>query len=153
MSNALGFFQMQADSTMMLEIISADYPPMNAQVPAANSFKIELTRANTLQKEESVAEEMPSFPGGYPAFYEYLQLNMNLPREVKNGSITGKVFVEFVIERDGQISPDDINITQSLCKPCDEEAVRLIKESPNWNPGTQNGRPVRTRMVLPVPFR
>ena len=100
-----------------------------------------------------VIEDPASFPGGMPKFYDYVNKNMKSPNEVKNGTVSGKVFVEFVIDSTGQIPSTDVKVIKGLCKACDEEAVRLIKGSPNWNPGFQRGKPVRQRMVLPIMFR
>jgi protein TonB len=65
--------------------------------------------------------------------------------------IEGKVFVEFVINRDGSVT--EVRAIKGIGAGCDEEAVRVIQNSPKWNPGKQRGKPVRQRMVLPVTFR
>jgi hypothetical protein len=101
----------------------------------------------------TVYEEMPSFPGGIQNFYDYVNKNMKKPTEVQNGTVSGKVIVEFVIDSLGQIPPDNIKITRSLCKSCDEEAIRLILESPKWNLGIQRDKPVNILMHLPITFK
>ena len=156
-SNALGFFQLQVDSTVIIEIVSSDYPTMQVKLPEVNSFKIELTKPAVTDKlvEEvfTVYEEPASFPGGMQSFYNYINKNIKFPKEVKNGTINGKVLVDFVIDSTGQIPPDEVKIKQGLCKPCDEEAIRLIKGSPKWNPGVQRDKPVRQRMIMPIMFK
>ena len=156
-SNALGFFQLQVDSTVNIEIVSSDYPPMQVKLPEVNSFKIELTKPLVTNKQVEevfvVYEEPASFPGGMQSFNNYINKNIKFPKEVKNGTISGKVLVDFVIDSTGQIPPDEIKIKQGLCKSCDEEAIRLIKGSPKWNPGVQRDKPVRQRMIMPIMFK
>ncbi len=156
-SNALGYFQLQVDSIGNIEIVSSDYPSMQVKLPEVNSFKIELTKQSITNKPVdevfAVYEKPASFPGGMQIFYNYINKNIKFPKEVKNGSISGKVLVDFAIDSTGQIPPDEVKIKQGLCKPCDEEAVRLIKGSPKWNPGVQRDKPVRQRMILPITFK
>ena len=156
-SNVLGFFQFQVDSTVIVEIASSDYPTMQVKLPEVNSFKIELTKPPVTVKPVdevfTVYEDPASFPGGMQSFYNYINKNIKFPKEVKNGTINGKVLVDFVIDSTGQIPPDEVKIKQGLCKPCDEEAIRLIKGSPKWNPGVQRDKPVRQRMIMPIMFK
>jgi protein TonB len=63
----------------------------------------------------------------------------------------GKVFVQFVINKDGSIS--DVVAIKGIGAGCDEEAVRIIQSSPQWTPGKQRGKPVKQRMVLPITFK
>jgi hypothetical protein len=155
-SNALGFFQLQVDSIASIEIEAAGYQLLQFELPNVNSFKVELQKisSNSKPTEEIfyVIEEPASFPGGLAKFYSYISKNMKVPQEVKSGKVSGKVMVEFVIDTSGQIPPDDIKIRQGLCPACDAEAIRLIKESPKWNPGLQRGKPVRQRMLVPIMF-
>ena len=68
----------------------------------------------------------------------------------ENG-IQGRVIVTFVVERDGSIT--DVRVVKSVDPSLDKEAVRVTKSMPNWNPGMQNGGPVRVKFTLPVTFR
>jgi len=156
-SNALGFFQIQSDSALSIEINSAGYPILQVKLPDVSSFKIELVKAPVSDKPVDagfkIKEQMASFPNGLQSFYKYISDNMKFPREVRNGTVNGKVLVEFVVDSTGQIPPDEVKINQSLSKACDEEAIRLIKGSPRWNPGIQKDKPVRQKMIVPVVFR
>lgn len=97
------------------------------------------------------AETQPSFPGGVDAFYAYLGKNLDYPRQAKRQGVSGKVFVEFVVDKDGSLS--NIRVAKGIGAGCDEEALRVIKNSPRWNPGKQRGQAVRVRMVVPIIFR
>jgi hypothetical protein len=153
-SNAMGYFQLQIDSTASIEITGTDYLPMKVKILEPKNFKIELVKAKALEKKVyKIFEQPPSFPGGYGELLRYINNNIKLPKEVKRGSITGQVNVEFVIDSTGSIPPDEVKVKEGLCIPCDEEALRLIKGLPKWNPGIQLDKPVNVRMVLPVMFK
>ncbi|HMP99442.1 MAG TPA: energy transducer TonB [Cyclobacteriaceae bacterium] len=155
-SNEFGFFQLQVDSTSNIKIEATYYRPIQIQITSLNNFEVELDKIEsiTIPTEEIyyIIEEPATFPGGMHKFYSYINKNMKVPLAVRNGKVSGKVLIEFVIDSLGQIPHDEIIIREGLCKPCDEEAIRLIKGSPKWNPGMQKGKPVRQRMVMPILF-
>lgn len=99
----------------------------------------------------TIVEQQPSPKGGMPAFYEYVSKNLKYPAQARRMGIEGRVFVQFVIEKDGSIT--DVKAIKGIGAGCDEEAERVIKEAPKWNPGKQRGRPVRVRMILPITFK
>jgi protein TonB len=98
-----------------------------------------------------IAETMPSFIGGYEEFYRFVGKNLKYPAQARRIGVEGKVYVNFVVDRDGSLS--DINIARGIGAGCDEEVLRIIKMSPKWNPGLQRGNPVRVRMMMPITFR
>jgi protein TonB len=97
-----------------------------------------------------VVEQNAEPVGGVSAFYKYVKESIRYPAQARRTNTTGKVFVEFVIERDGTISK--VETVKGIGAGCDEEAVRIVGGSPKWNPGKQRGKPVRQRMVLPITF-
>lgn len=99
----------------------------------------------------TVVDEMPQFPGGDSAMVAYITNNVHYPQTEKEKGIQGKVFVGFVIEKDGAVS--DVEIKRGIGEECDAEAVRVVKGMPNWEPGKQSGVVVRTAMVLPINFK
>ena len=99
----------------------------------------------------TVVEEMPQFPGGDSAMVDYLTHNLHYPPAEKEKGIQGKVFVGFVIEKDGAVN--QVEIKRGIGEECDAEAVRVVKEMPNWEPGKQSGVLVRTAIVLPISFK
>jgi len=90
--------------------------------------------------------------GGFDQFYNYVLRNLQYPREAREAKITGKVIIEFVIEKDGSISSKNITVLKSPHKSLSKEAIRLIKNGPKWIPGKLKGVPVRTKKVMPVTF-
>ncbi|WP_162795908.1 energy transducer TonB [Pedobacter nanyangensis] len=95
-------------------------------------------------------ENPPNFPGGISDFFKFLADNIKYPEEAAKQDIQGNVFVSFVVEKDGSIN--DIKIDRPLGYGTDEEAIRVLKLSPKWNPGTQNGKAVRVKYSLPIKF-
>ncbi len=87
-------------------------------------------------------------------FYRYVSKNMVYPKELKKQKIRGKVLVEFVIDTAGMIMQDSVRVVQKLHPTLDQEAVRLVKESPEWTPGycTALGEHSAVRMILPIVF-
>ena len=95
-------------------------------------------------------EVQPSFPGGMNKFYTYLNKSIRYPTMAQEKGTQGKVFVSFVIEKNGELT--DIQVVKNLGDGTDEEAVRVLKASPKWLPGIQNGRPVRVKYNIPISF-
>jgi protein TonB len=97
-----------------------------------------------------VVESMPEFPGGDANLYKFLAENIKYPQMAKESGIQGRVFVTFVVERDGKVS--DVRVLRGIGGGCDEEAVRVVKAMPKWTPGKQRGKSVRVQYNLPVKF-
>ncbi|WP_316801114.1 TonB family protein [Pedobacter frigidisoli] len=95
-------------------------------------------------------EKQPEFPGGLPKFYKYLSGAIKYPPMAQENNVQGKVFLSFVVEKDGKLT--DITVTRGLGSGTDEEAIRVLKASPRWNPGIQNGKPVRVKYNINVNF-
>ena len=98
----------------------------------------------------SAVEHEPTFPGGIEKLYAYLTKNLVYPRVAKENNIQGRVFVTFVVEKDGSLT--GIQIKKGLSPECDAEAIRLVQNLPKWIPGIQNSRAVRVQYTLPVLF-
>lgn len=98
-----------------------------------------------------VVEIEPEFPGGMAELMKYLQKNLRYPQICKEQGVQGRVILQFVVNTDSTIT--DVNVVKSVNPHLDEEAVRVVKAMPKWNPGKQRGEPVRVRFTLPVTFR
>lgn len=97
-----------------------------------------------------VVEEMPQFPGGEAAFREFVAKNVVYPPQAIKDSITGKVYVTFVIDEKGVVC--DARIVRGVHPLLDEEALRVIKSSPAWTPGKQKGVTVKVAYTSPIMF-
>lgn len=109
------------------------------------------TSAVDQSKVYAVVQLEPDFVGGREKFNQYVKQNLHYPANAKNNNIQGRVILGFIVERDGSIT--SIEVIRGLSPECDTEAVRLISNSPKWNPGLQNGHAVRVHYVIPVEFK
>ena len=98
-----------------------------------------------------VVEQMPEYPGGMGELMKFLQRNARYPKEAQEQGKQGRVVVQFVVEKDGSIT--DAKIAKSVDPQLDAEALRVVNAMPNWTPGKQRGKEVRTYFTIPVTFR
>lgn len=95
-------------------------------------------------------EHQPTFDGGYKAFYKYINKRLKYPSQARRMGIEGKVFLNFIIDREGNIT--NIKVTRGIGAGCDEAAIKALQNAPKWNPGKQRGIPVKVNMSLPITF-
>ncbi len=98
----------------------------------------------------AVVDEMPEYPGGQDEMMKYLGNNIKYPDEARKAGIQGLVYVTYVVEKDGTIT--ELRINRGIGGGCDEEAIRVVSAMPKWEPGKQNGKPVRVQFNLPIKF-
>ena len=103
------------------------------------------------EKVYEVVEEMPSFPGGQGAMFEFIANNIQYPIVAEENGVQGRVLVSFVIKKDGSLS--NVRVVKSVDPALDKEAVRLIKSMPKWSPGKEKGQFVNVKFTVPVTFR
>ena len=99
-------------------------------------------------REFLIVEEMPHFNGD---LNKWLRKNLRYPARCSEMGIEGKVFVEFVVERDGSIT--SINVVRSADPDLSQEAIRVVKAMPKWKPGMQRDKAVRVRFTIPITFK
>ncbi|WP_343524923.1 TonB family protein [Pedobacter sp.] len=97
------------------------------------------------------ADEYPEFNGGAKAWAKYMERNLRYPSRAQEEGASGKVFVSFVVEKDGSIT--DVSVIKGIGFGCDEEAIKVIKKSPLWKPGKNKGIPVRVRYNMAINFQ
>lgn len=139
-----------------------------AQLGASDHEGVEDIRKEVVQKEVveepvkvevkeegpvniAMVEQKPSFPGGDAAMYTWLGQNINYPPAAAEEGASGKVIVQFIVEKDGSIS--NVKVVRGKHPALDAEAVRVVKKMPKWTPGRNNGMPVRVTYNLPVSFQ
>ncbi len=105
--------------------------------------------ANDRPEDFQAIAQLPEYPGGMVAFMKWLTDNLKYPKQGSNND--GRVVVQFIIMKDGSIS--ELKIIHSLNARCDNEVLRVFRMMPKWKPGTENGKPIQTQMVLPINFR
>lgn len=100
--------------------------------------------------EAAGVENYPEFPGGMEAWSKFIQRNLRYPSAAQESEVQGKVYLSFVVEKDGSIT--DVQVTKGIGYGCDDEAMRVIKKSPRWKPGSQNNKFVRVRYRMPINY-
>lgn len=138
-NTAIGSFDVKGNDEAEGEVLKAK------EVIAEEKPKEEET------KVFDVVEQMPQFPGGQQALFEYLSKNIKYPVIAEENGVQGRVIVTFVVERDGSIT--DVKVVKSVDPSLDKEAQRVVKAMPHWIPGKQNGSAVRVKYTVPVTFR
>jgi periplasmic protein TonB len=113
---------------------------------AGNSF------AQTTGEEEvfTIVESMPVFPGGDKEMMAYLSRNIKYPESAKKEGIHGVVYVKFIVSETGKIK--DAAVIRGQYEALNTEALRVISQMPDWQPGTQKGKPVNVQYTLPIRF-
>ncbi|WP_133274217.1 energy transducer TonB [Hymenobacter radiodurans] len=109
------------------------------------------TAAGAITKPFLTAEVMPEFAGGPEALRRYMQRNLRFPSQAASVAISGRVYVSFTVNPDGNIS--DVSVIKGLGYGTDEEAVRVISKMPPWSPGRQNNHAVPVRYTMPITFQ
>ena len=92
-------------------------------------------------------EEDAQFPGGNDFLQKWIATNFELPSDLTK-SEQGKIYLSFVIEKDGSVS--NIRITRGLSEKLNNAAIKLVQKMPSWKPAINNGKPVRSRLMLPI---
>ena len=147
--------------TTVIEVVSDDKEienevTFNAEVDDKTA-NIEITPVKIEEEVDedevtifTVVENDPEFPGGMEALYKYLAQNIKYPALARDNGITGRVYVTFVVERDGSIT--NPKFLKDIGGGCGQEAIRVVKSMPKWTPGKQRGKAVRVQFNLPVNF-
>ncbi len=139
---------------------------VNDDVEVDDELDIEETEADqetevepVVQEEEEETEEVfnfyvledkPKFPGGDIGLQKWIVQHTKYPEIAKENGITGKVFVQFVIGKDGKVT--DVKLLRGVDPALDKEAIRVIKSLPAWTPGKQRGKPVKVSFQVPINF-
>ena len=98
----------------------------------------------------AIVDEMPEYPGGQQALMEFISNNVKYPENAQKNGISGKIFVQFVIETDGSIG--DVKIGRGVDPELDAEGIRVVESMPKWKPGKERGKFVRVSYTVPINF-
>jgi TonB family protein len=98
----------------------------------------------------TVNQVQPEFPGGQDSLQAFLENNLVYPEKAKKEHIQGKVYVGFLVDRNGKIKNPKILSTAS--EELDKEALRVVAMMPDWKPGTAGGSAVDVQYILPIDF-
>ena len=123
-------------------------PAMETRPPFTDTVHSDSTYTGEVH---DIVEEMPQFPGGPSAMFEYMNKNLKYPEEAKTSGVQGRVLVTFIIERDGSLS--NVKVVKSVSPSLDKEAIRVVSSMPKWIPGKQYRSAVRVKYTVPVTFK
>ncbi|WP_462253726.1 energy transducer TonB [Ekhidna sp.] len=115
-----------------------------AEDPPVNSYLID----NMIY---SIVDVMPEFEGGVEKFSDFIDEHLRYPSQAKRMGIEGRVFVKYVVEKNGSIT--NVEVIKGLGAGCNEEAIKVVKLFPNFTPATMEEVPVRVQMVVPIHFK
>ena len=118
---------------------------------ANKSVVVTNEQVNASQNVYNSVEQMPEFPGGMEEMMKFLQMNIQYPANAAKNNVEGRVVLQFVVKKDGQIG--EVKIARSVDPELDAEAVRVVKSMPNFIPGRQDGKPVAVWYTLPISFK
>lgn len=148
----------QTQIAQIVEIVKDDVEIDNEMetmdMEADMETEIEVVEVEEEEVEEEVffiVEEMPEFPGGELALRKYVAENIRYPNAARENDIQGKVYVRFVVKKDGSVG--DVTILRGVDPLLDKEAIRVIKNLPKWKPGMQRGKAVKVYYTMPINFQ
>ncbi len=135
---------------VLLFIFSCERDDLDPQLLKVDDFtdKLNIAVANEVF---DVVEQQPNPPGGMEGWNRYLSRNLKYPIQARTNGIEGTVIVVFEIHQDGTVRNPEI--LRGIGGGADEESIRIVQNSPKWEPGRQRGQAVITRMRLPIRFK
>jgi len=138
-------------SISIASVSTKDDSEQGIDIAELKEHKIIIEEKPIEEKPFVTVEQMPSFPGGEAELHKFIRENLKYPVLAREEGIQGRVVIRFVVEKDGTLS--DFSVLRGIDPQCDKEAIRLMKTSPEWIAGKQNGREVNVYYTLPITFK
>ena len=139
-------------SATSIYLTSKDKPEQTTTIVTDHNLSAKVVD-NQLAGNDSIfkkVEKQPVYPGGHKGLITYLSENIKYPKEALLKGVSGTVFVNFIVEKDGSVT--HIKILRGIGSGCDKEAIRVISQMQPWEPGTDKGQPVRVSFNLPIKY-
>lgn len=124
--------------------------PVQSQQPMTLLVSMFAARLNAEEGVYDSFDEKPEFPGGSIALRDFISSNLQYPAQAQREKIQGKVYVNFIVNKDGSIT--SVTIARGVYYSLDEEAIRVVGNMPKWTPGIKDGKPVRVSFTVPINF-
>ena len=131
------------------EVIIKD--PEDKGEPISEALPPEEEEQEDTEEIFTIVEKKADFPGGTAKLMDFLKKELNYPQVAIDNNIQGRVYVEFVVNKDGSIQ--DVKVARGVDPSLDNEAIRVVKKMPKWTPAEQRGKTCRSRFSLPVLFK
>jgi TonB family protein len=119
----------------------SDFPDVEAEFPCHTFYQYDTLGNVSAQTNEC----------GISAMMQFLSENINYPETAVEMGEQGRVFLQFIVEKDGSIT--DVKVDKGVSSTIDKEAIRVVQKMPKWNPGQVKGRNVRSKFLIPINFR
>jgi len=138
--------------TLNLKCTSEDETPIKEEIITITKADQALTKSEAVGEEQIfvVCENMPQFPGGDEALKTWIAQNVKYPAEAQTKGIEGRVYIGFVVNKDGVV--DRVKLMRGASPSLDAEALRVVSSLPNWIPGKQRGEAVSVSYTVPISF-
>ena len=135
---------------LKIEYVASEETKTIGESPNVQGLIVKKIRGNWQDEEFTVFDTQPQPKNGLKIFYEYINANLKYPEQARREGVQGKVFVEFIVDKDGKLI--DVKAVKGIGAGCDEEAVRVIREAQAWEPAKVVDMPVRIKMILPITY-
>ena len=135
------------DDSKFFEVGEIGLPFIDAMLPPKEIEEGEIEEEGEIFV---VTEEDPEFPDGMEAMYKFIADNIRYPKEARDSNVSGKVYVRFVVEKDGTVS--HVRVLRDIGAGCGQEAARIVRSMPKWKPGRNQGKAVAVEYNLPIKF-
>ena len=136
---------------LLIKAIDSDRGINPQDKPKYHGVIVKKIKGDWRDEEFIIIDNQPSPKNGMKIFYTYVAENLKYPEEARSKGVQGKVFAEFIVDREGKLTK--VKVVKGIGSGCDEEAVRVLGEAPNWNPGKVVDMPVMVRMILPITYK
>lgn len=117
------------------------------------TFSVNAQEDEKVRKKGDVffeVEVMPEYPGGIEGVKTFIMENVKYPEKAKKNKISGKVFVQFIVDENGEVT--NAKVIRAVSPELDEEALRVINSMEKWTPGKEKGKPVKVQFTVPIQF-
>ena len=151
---SMGKAALVAGVSLALSGLSAAATSVSPSEAMMSGYSSQSQVCDTTKRAEvfgEIHEQMPYFRGGERALMEYLQSHINYPPKAVKDSIQGRVIVQLLIERNGEVS--EVKVVRSVHELLDNEAVRVCKSMPRFFPGRVRGKAAAMWLTLPITFK
>ena len=125
--------------------------PVDVKYTVPITFRLQGGSQEPDSKVFTVVETMPQFPGGDHELMKFISRGIKYPASAQEKGVQGRVIASFIVEKDGSLS--NYQVIRGVDPDLDNEALRIIQQSPKWNPGRIDGKNVRVKYTIPITFR
>ncbi|GGK59315.1 TonB family protein [Rufibacter glacialis] len=143
-------FENGAPIASKVKVEFATFTKLPGKGEAESAKKGQEKEAEVPPKDDRVfiaVDQMPEFPGGQAAMFQYLGKNFSIPADARDAKVEGVMVASFIVNAQGKVT--DVQVMKKLTPSLDKELIKTLQNMPLWKPGTQNGKPVNVKYTVP----